>query len=60
MTPEDLPDMLPYSTDSENISHRKERLQALGNAIVPQVGMVAFLVLHDILTQLFTTTSENC
>jgi len=49
MTPEDLPDCLPFSTDTEVIPYRKEKLKALGNAIVPQVGMLGFLKIAQIL-----------
>jgi len=41
MTPEELPDRLPYATDSNDIPYRKEMLQALGNAIVPDVAAIA-------------------
>jgi DNA (cytosine-5)-methyltransferase 1 len=41
MTLEDLPQLLPYATDSEQVANRKERLEALGNAVVPHVAAIA-------------------
>lgn len=38
----DLPEWLPKATDTENVSYRKERLQALGNAICPQQASVVW------------------
>jgi hypothetical protein len=43
MTPSELPEWLLHATDSEDIPYRKEMLQALGNAIVPDVAAVALL-----------------
>ena len=41
MTPEQLPERLLQATDSKSIPYRKEMLQALGNAIVPDVAAIA-------------------
>ena len=41
MTPADLPEWLPYATDSEKVPYRKQMLQAYGNAIVPDVAAIA-------------------
>lgn len=41
MEREDLPDWMPLATDSESVANRKQRLQALGNAVVPQVAAIA-------------------
>ncbi len=45
----DLPDWMPYAADSLPIAPRKEALQALGNAIVPQVGAIGFLKIYSLL-----------
>ena len=49
MTPEELPDRLPYATDSDDIPYRKEILQALGNAIVPDVAAIALYKFLEII-----------
>ena len=57
MTPEELPDRLPYATDSDDIPYRKEILQALGNAIVPDVAAIAlykFLEITNLLDEEWT------
>lgn len=41
MHPSEVVESLPYSTDTEKIAHRKERLQALGNAVVPHCAAIA-------------------
>lgn len=45
----DLPDWMPYAADLLPIAYRKEALQALGNAIVPQVGAIGFLRIYALL-----------
>lgn len=45
----DLPEALQYATDSYSVCDRTEQLQALGNAISPQVGAIAFLKLWEAL-----------
>lgn len=49
MAPDDLPDCLPFATDTDVVPYRKEKLKALGNAIVPQVGMLGFLKIAELL-----------
>lgn len=46
---DDLPDWLPFASDSLPIAYRKEALQAYGNAIVPQVGAIGFLKIYQLL-----------
>ena len=48
MRHQDLPEWLPKATDSESIPYRKERLMALGNAVVPQVSAIAWKRLAQI------------
>ena len=38
----DLEESLPYATDTDNIAHRRERLEALGNAVVPAQAAIAW------------------
>jgi len=62
MTPEELPDRLPYATDSDDIPYRKEMLQALGNAIVPDVAAIAlykFLEITNLLEDEESMTVRN-
>lgn len=42
MTHADLPTWLPRATDTNNIPHRRERLEALGNAVVSAQAAIAW------------------
>jgi len=62
MTPEELPDRLPYATDSNDIPYRKEMLQSLGNAIVPDVAAIAlykFLEITNLLEDEESIVARN-
>lgn len=42
MTHADLPQWLPYATDTDDVPYRRERVEALGNAIVPHQAAVVW------------------
>ena len=56
MTAEELPDFLTQATDTNEVQNRKEMLQALGNAIVPDVAAVALRRFLEIVSEQMTPT----
>lgn len=54
MTAEELPDFLTQATDTNEVQNRKEMLQALGNAIVPDVAAVALRRFLEIVSEQLT------
>jgi hypothetical protein len=49
LSPYEVADEICNATDAEKIPHRKERLKALGNAVVPHAAAIALLKAKEIL-----------
>jgi hypothetical protein len=49
LSPYEVADEICNATDAEKIPHRKKRLKALGNAVVPHVAAIALLKAKEIL-----------
>jgi hypothetical protein len=58
LSPYEVADEIRNATDRKKIPHRKDRLKALGNAVVPHCAAIAFLKAKQILERQSCTQSK--